>query len=96
MLNMFVATIGVISQDLFNRAKARDFCNIDALCHLARLRRPHSARIMRKVNELELGFRLFQPTPAELAKPKNILDPAVGWLGNPLAFYVVKLVLFGL
>ena len=96
MLNMFVATIGVICEDLFSRAQARDFCNIGALCHLARLHRPHSARIMLQANELELGFSLFQPTHVELTKPQNILDPAVGWLGNPLAFSVVKLALFGI
>ena len=42
---------------------------------------PRSAPVQLHANELELGFYLFQPPHAELTKPQNVLDPAVGWLG---------------
>ena len=74
----------------------RDFCNIGELFHSTRLHRPNSAQIECQADEFELGFDLFQPSHAELAKSQNVLDPAVGRLGNPLAFAVVKLALFGL
>jgi hypothetical protein len=56
---------------------------------------PHSSQIERQTHELELGLCLLQSTHAELAKPQNILDPAIGWLGDPLAFFVIRLALLG-
>ena len=91
MVNVFVTAVSAICEDAFNRAQARDFFNIGALCFSTRLHRPHSAQIERQADELELGFRLFQTPHAELAKPQNVLDPAVGRLGYPLAFAVVTL-----
>lgn len=96
MVNVFVTTVGALCEDLFNRAQARGFCNLGAFCHSPRLHRPHSAQIERQADEFEFGFCLFQPPHAELAKSQNVLDPAVGRLGNPLAFAVVKLALCGL
>lgn len=58
------------------------------------LHRPHSAQIQRHTHKLELG--LGQPPHAELAKPLNTLDPAIGWLGNPFALAAIRLDLRGL
>ena len=41
--------------------------------------------ILRKLSvmqQLELGLALVQPAHAELPEPQDILDPAVGRLGN--------------
>ncbi|MBG6072179.1 hypothetical protein IWX87_001936 [Polaromonas sp. CG_9.7] len=88
---MSVTLIGAACKDHVNQAQVRDFDNIDALCASTRPHRPHSAQIERQANELELGFYIFQTPHAELAKPQNVLDPAVGRLGNPLALAVVML-----
>jgi len=90
-MSVSVNIVGTVCKDHFHQAQVRDFGNIDALCASTRPHRPHSAQIERQADELELGFRLFQTPHAELAKPQNVLDPAVGRLGYPLAFAVVTL-----
>ena len=71
-------------------------CSFRPILPSTALHRPHSAQVESHVNELELGFYFFQPAHPELAKPQNILDPAVGWRGYRLAFSVVKFALLGL
>lgn len=48
----------------------------------------YPVQIQSQAHELELGAYPVQSPHAELAEPQHVLDPAVGWLGNPLAFSV--------
>ena len=84
MVNVVVTTVGALCEDLFNLAQARGFRNLGAFCHSPRLHRPDSAQIECQADEFEFGFGFFQPPHAELAKSQNVLDPAVGRLGNAL------------
>jgi hypothetical protein len=59
MVNMFVNAIVSIGQARFKQAQDPPICGFGALSHSTRLHRPHSAKIERQTNELELGFHLF-------------------------------------
>jgi hypothetical protein len=44
-----------------------------------------ASEIQRHADEFPLGLHPVQAAQAELSEPQDVLDPAVGWLGEPLA-----------
>ena len=50
-------------------------------CH-----RCHSPLVQRHALKLLLGLHSLQAPHADVPEPLHVFDPAVGWLGDPLAF----------
>lgn len=59
--------------------------NLHILLPSCCLHRPHSPKIERRTDELELGLHAVQSSQAELTDSQHALDPAVGRLSDQLA-----------
>src|SRR5690606_33092453 len=56
----------------------------------------HSPEIECGADEFPFVLNLVDASEAELAESEDVLDPAVGWLGNPFAFAICIASLLGL